>query len=230
MSQKNSNLERIESYLNGRMTPAEMRDFEYELEDDRELARKFRLRQSFPSIFHAEGEDEITISITDSPEQNSGRKKGHPNIAYFVWAALLLVFAGLAMVFLFRTNNGNGKEVRVKDSPATDTSREMVIRQKPETRVQPEKTMAVPLPVELLSPADSLVVSRGEELIFRWKMQNDTFTNFYIISEAGHKLAWWRGIRPGISEYKVEARNFRPGRFYWYVGDKKVRRTLIIKE
>ena len=230
MSQKKSDLERIESYLNGSMTPAEMREFEYALEDDRELARKFRLRQSFPSIFHAEGEDEIIISITDTPEQNFGRKKRHSNTSYFVWIALFLVFAGLVIVFLFLTKNGNGKETREKDLTATDTSREITIQQKPETRVQPEKIMPVSLPVELLSPADSMVVSRGEELIFRWKIQNDTFTNFYIISEPGHKLAWWRGIRPGISEYKVEARNFRPGKFYWYVGDKKVRRTLIVKE
>jgi len=82
----------------------------------------------------------------------------------------------------------------------------------------------------LLSPADNISVKRGEEVVFTWKQSTDTFTNFYIISESSNKLAWWRGIRPGIREIKVPAVNFKPGRFYWYVGSKDIRRTLIVRE
>jgi hypothetical protein len=103
----------------------------------------------------------------------------------------------------------------------------------PETEL-PQKTTA-PRPAVNLhnsnileSPDDNASIYRGEEIVFRWKQSTDSFTNFFIISEANNKLAWWRGIKPGIRELSVSARNFKPGRFYWYVGNKELRRTMII--
>jgi hypothetical protein len=99
------------------------------------------------------------------------------------------------------------------------------------SRTEPLKTSSgIHKPIELLSPQDNMVVTRGENVVFRWTMATDSFTNFYIISEANNKLAWWRGIRPGIRELTVPAINFKTGKFYWYVGGREYRRTLIIME
>lgn len=98
---------------------------------------------------------------------------------------------------------------------------------KAEARLQPTGR---PKPVELILPIDNEVVSRGQDVVFRWKMQTDTFTNFYLISSANDKLAWWRGVKPGIRELTIPAINFKPGKFYWYVGSKECKRTLIVAD
>lgn len=82
--------------------------------------------------------------------------------------------------------------------------------------------------IELQVPEDNMVFERNEDILFRWKQKTDSFTNFYIISEANNKLAWWRGIRPGIRELTVPAVKFKPGKFYWYVGTRENRRMIII--
>lgn len=94
----------------------------------------------------------------------------------------------------------------------------------------PLKPAAPPQPVELLLPIDNEVVGRGQDVVFRWKMQTDTFTNFYLISLANNKLAWWRGIKPGVRELTLPAINFKAGKFYWYVGSKEFKRILIVAD
>jgi hypothetical protein len=96
---------------------------------------------------------------------------------------------------------------------------------------EPRKTeTTVPKAIELLAPDDNMVVTRGEDLVFKWKMATDSFTNFYIIAESTNKLAWWRGIKPGIRELTVPAINFKSGKFYWYVGRREYKRSLIVME
>ncbi|MEI6885318.1 MAG: hypothetical protein WCO02_12570 [Bacteroidota bacterium] len=101
--------------------------------------------------------------------------------------------------------------------------------QTPKTEVKPQPA-GRPQAVELILPIDNEVVSRGQDVVFRWKLQTDTFTNFYLISSANNKLAWWRGVKPGVRELTIPAINFKPGNFYWYVGRKEFRRTLIVAD
>ena len=110
---------------------------------------------------------------------------------------------------------------------ATASQTTALAKPQPEPR-KPETT--VPKAIELLAPDDNMVVTRGEDLVFKWKMATDSFTNFYIIAESTNKLAWWRGIKPGIRELTVPAINFKSGKFYWYVGRREYKRSLIVME
>ena len=84
--------------------------------------------------------------------------------------------------------------------------------------------------IELITPADGIALGRSEDILFNWKQKTDSFTNFYIYSEVQDKMVFWRGIKPGIREYKVPVKFLRPGKFYWFVGTKDVRRTFTISE
>ncbi|MEI8006121.1 MAG: hypothetical protein WCI48_07930 [Bacteroidota bacterium] len=118
--------------------------------------------------------------------------------------------------------NQSPSEIKPAATPVTAT---------PKSQQEPQKPAAtVHKAVELLAPENNMVVSRGEDVVFKWKMATDTFTNFYLIAEAGNKLAWWRGIKPGVRELIIPAVNFKAGKFYWYVGSREVKRTLIIME
>jgi len=300
MNSEEKDLELIERYMNNRLTRAEAEDFETRLCEDHEFARKLRLRKNFPSLFKAEGRDEIVMTISDTPEVRIKEKKVHfLKTRHIVWGAVILLSAGIIIYFLFiitslpvmKTGNrkpaaplvrkvearvllkmkateslqfpvtaapfepmtqtpekASGQEatVPVTQAPEKVSSRETaaVVPRTPEKASSRETAVPVPRTPEkasgleaaadrhtaiaLESPANNAGIKRGEEIVFRWKQSTDSFTNFYIISESNNKLAWWRGIKPGIRELTVPAGNFKPGRFYWYVGTRENRRTFIV--
>jgi anti-sigma factor RsiW len=300
MNTNPADIDLIERYLHGQLTQAEAADFETRLGEDHEFARKLRLRKNFPSLFKAEGHDEIAMAVTDTPEVRVKKKKVHfLKARHIIWGIIVLVTGVLIYFLAVRLGQSVSRpadqahtpvktveqvQTKVKTTeqvhPPLKTADQVQANMKaaeqmqtplktPEplqTKVRSAEQLQVPVqaaepiqtpikaeptapkteltekaipretaikihkPIELESPADNLVVKRGEEILFTWKQATDSFTNFFIISEAGNKLAWWRGIRPGIRECKVPAIKFKPGRFYWYVGNKEFKRTLIVKE
>jgi hypothetical protein len=158
---------------------------------------------------------------------------------------IILLFTGVLIYFQFIKTSGPvlktedqdpvARLVKIEDNQAQLQAHMQLQAEAPVKATElPQKTTA-PRPAVNLhnsnileSPDDNASIYRGEEIVFRWKQSTDSFTNFFIISEANNKLAWWRGIKPGIRELSVSARNFKPGRFYWYVGNKELRRTMII--
>jgi hypothetical protein len=239
MDPESRDLEMIEQYLHGTLDPAVLAEFEYRLENDHELARKLRLRKVFPSLFNAEGEDLIKQELTENPGEkiittHSALSAGK----ILFWITILLVLAGLSgYLFYFMKNQPEKKEAPLVNTPVVskDTGINRPTGSQPELPEQEAAEPATQLkdniyedPVVLEIPDDSAIFSRREEILFRWRLETDTFTNFFIISLADGKMVWWKGIRPGIREYKVSTSNFRPGRYYWYVGTRDTRRIIEI--
>lgn len=126
------------------------------------------------------------------------------------------------------TVNASNQSTAVEKPAVQSATSEVAAPVKP--RQEPVKPSGIHGVIELISPVDNVVVTRGEDIVFKWKMTTDSFTNFYLIGEANNKLAWWRGIKPGIRELTIPAVNFKAGKFYWYVGSREFKRTLIIME
>lgn len=84
--------------------------------------------------------------------------------------------------------------------------------------------------IELLNPANGMKFSRKDMILFNWTQKTDSFTRFYIISELHDQVMFWRGIKPGIREYKVPGNYLFPGKYYWYIGTKEEKHTFIINE
>jgi len=248
MSTSDTDLELIERFISGKLSPAELENFETRMEEDHEFARKLRLRKTFPSLFKAEGQDEIAMSVTATPAEKPKKKKAHfSKSRYFILGGIILLLALVLVYFLFFWTVSSDREVAGRkaivrtvekstekgNTPApvkTVDQAQIQVKAAEQAKTPVKPGVNVHDPIVLLSPADNMTVKRGEEVLFTWKQSTDSFTNFYIISESGNKLAWWRGIRPGIREIKVPAMNFKPGRFYWYVGTREARRTITISE
>jgi hypothetical protein len=302
-------LDLIERFLKNQLSHDEAVDFEIRVGEDHEFARKLRLRKTFPSLFQAEGHDEIVMDVEEKHEVIVKKKKTHFLKARHIGWGLLVLAAGVLIYFLaseFGTSFGKlislkhapvkteQSGVRVKSiaplkpavktvsplkpdvktlspeqspleppapvrvsvnadyqvhaglttsdlllsplkpaQPLQITVKAVPTAPKPETAAKTfsvDSGVKVQKPIELESPADNLVVNRGEDIRFSWKQATDSFTNFYIKSVANNKLAWWRGIKPGIRECTVPANKLLPGKFYWYVGKKEYSRTIIIKD
>jgi hypothetical protein len=248
INQKDDDITLIERHLSGRMSQEELVEFEDRLEQDHEFARKFRLRKSFPSLFNAEGEDMITEAVQKLKDEQLRERKDHAKKGLVVLLATGILALGiLAVLFItgtFRAEKNTGSQETVTQSPETPAAvKPAPARQEPPPATPPEQTEQTEQPaantpdavtpgkiVLLENPENGKIFRRGEEINFQWKMDADTFTRICVISDPGERIIWWRGIIPGIQEYKVDANTFRPGKFQWYIGTKEVKRTFVITE
>ena len=237
----------IERYLLGKLTGEESRTFQVRLEKDREFARKFRLISTFPEMMSESGrmefENKQAEIIAGVVKTNSLRLR---NRRYITWAIISVIsLIGAAFFFIFSTTvhreeqslhkeNIAGKEHIVKAviTPVRDTlpRKTKQLQSKEENEKSETGSGSIRKAIGLVSPADGMNFSRKEMIIFNWTMKTDSFTRFYIYSETHDKLMLWRGIKPGIREYKIPGNYLYPGKFYWFVGKKEQKRSFVINE
>ncbi|MEI6173600.1 MAG: hypothetical protein WCR01_07580 [Bacteroidota bacterium] len=69
MDPKSADANLIEKYINGKLTPAEVHDFENRLDEDREFARKYRFIKTFPEMMKDAGDVEpVKIVAAEKPD------------------------------------------------------------------------------------------------------------------------------------------------------------------
>ncbi len=236
----------IEQYLLGKLTDAEIRSFEGRLGVDREFARKFRLLKTFPEMMSNQGRLEYEKNRAETAMTVIKRKPFRfLKPRYLVWAISCIVFIGIALLFIFMRQNQQTENVVPKENgirkadivkPEVVPVKDSQIVSQPQNQQQENKEIrtvtdgAVQKAIELLNPAEGMKFSRKEMILFNWKQTSDTFTRFYIISELNDKVVFWRGIRPGIREFKVPGSSLYPGKYYWFIGTKEQKRSFIISE
>ncbi|MEI8226596.1 MAG: hypothetical protein WCG82_11800, partial [Bacteroidota bacterium] len=222
----------IERYINGKLTNDDVYNFETRLYEDREFARKYRTRKTFPEMMKAARDvsSEFILAETPDPEiewRYSDLKKPK----YLVWGAIAAIMIGVVIFFIVqKINQPIEGSTTLSNSSVNDSLTKPTLKQSDIITERQAIDITMRKPVELNSPDDGVTFSRKDEIVFNWELETDTFNYLYIFSEINNKLVWWRGIKPGIRENKVAAINFLPGRFYWYVGNKDVKRTFIIEE
>jgi hypothetical protein len=257
MSNSPTDKELIERYLLGKLTEAEIHDFLVRVEEDREFARKFRLLKTFPEMMSEAGRKELekkqAETLIQAVKKKSSRFRGRWIIT--LAAVSLAVLIAILLFFIFHGGD-HQKEIVVSKknmAPKPEVTKSIVIPIPVSTpfpavsgdslkheiqKLQPAEQKPTPPaggisdhgPIRLLSPADGMKFSRKEMILFKWTMQKDTFTRFFIFSELNNRVVLWRGIRPGIREYKVEPNYLYPGKFYWYIGTKEQMRSFFISE
>jgi hypothetical protein len=225
----------IERYLLGKLSDTEIKGFNQRLGMDREFARKFRLIRDFPEMMSVQGQKEFQQKLAERTEHEGEIKKFRlPKPSRLIWTTIAVVSIVIAILFLFFIlrkshsdvpvlNNGNqvkNKTNKVPVKQETEKAKEIPSIIKPVETKQND--------IELVNPAEGVILGRNAEVLFSWKQETDTFTRLYVFSDFNDKLILWRGINPGIREYRISGKNFFPGRYYWYIGTNKIRRTFTI--
>jgi len=238
-------LDLIEKYLLGKMNEPEIRNFELRLEDDRELRRKLRLIRSFPEMMSEAGRTEYENNQSRATEKPVKKKKSfrYPKRIYLAGASVAAIILIAILLFVYTgTDSENDTVVKEKNGTTSETPVSAITTARKDTVVgssvqTPVKKEILDVPVqeeqktiELLKPAEGMKFSKKDILLFNWAQKTDTFTRFYIVSELHDQVVFWRGIRPGIREYKVPGDYLFPGTYYWFVGTKSVKRTFIVTE
>lgn len=234
----------IERYLLGKLSDADIRFVESRLDDDHEFARKHRLLTTFPEMMSKEGrlEFEKQHAQTAAPVLKEKRKHFLKK-RHLIWLIFFILIIGTAFVVISRlanrpkTNSDAPKETRLSSNPVKSELVPVKDTTRGKARTEPQ-TPEIPgvnkesseRSIELLNPGNDLKFSRNQTILFQWKQKTDTFTRFYIISELKNDVVYWRGVKPGIREYKVPASSLYPGKYYWYVGTNKEKRTFTVTE
>jgi hypothetical protein len=224
-----ADIDLIEKYIHGKLTAAEVYHFENRLGDDREFARKYRLRKTFPEMMQETGgeaeKEETASSALKTEREHPNRKKP----VYLALGAIAVIISGFLFFFIFtKTNHQGEKSTEMRSVPVNNPNSGSPEKQAEKDYEHKGIESPIKKPVELATPAEGMTFSRKEDILFTWKLETDTFTNLYVFSEIRDKLVLWKGIRPGIREHKMPAHNILPGRYYWYVGNKEMRRFFII--
>jgi hypothetical protein len=239
-----TDLDLIERYLLGKMTDQEIRDFETRLDDDRELRRKLRLIRTFPEMMSEKGRIEYGKNLAKATAKVVKKKPfRYPKRRYLLWTAVLfLLCVSVAIFFIFKgtarqDENAVQKEntVPISNSKSEAGAVKDTAGLKPQLQPEAQETSvetidATRKAIELLKPADGMKFTRKDIIVFDWTQKTDSFTRFFIVSELHDQVVFWRGIRLGIREYKVQGDYLYPGVYYWYVGTKEERRTFIVTE
>lgn len=227
-----ADIDLIERYINGKLTTDEVYNFENRLYEDREFARKYRIRKAFPEMMKDAIDISSEIIVTETPEPEiEGRYSDIKKPNYLVWGAIAAIIIGVVIFLIVpKSNQPNDGATTQSNGSVNDSLTKPLLQESDRITESKAIDSTMRKPVELNSPDDGITFSRKDEIVFNWELETDTFNYLYIFSEINNKLVWWRGIKPGIRENKVAAINFLPGRFYWYVGNKDVKRFFIIEE
>ena len=231
----------IERYLLGKLTDAEIADFNARLECDREFARKFRLIKMFPEMMTEAGRKELEKKIIEAAERLMAEKPPrYPNKKLLLWGAvsvsilvivlLLIIFSGKHRTPQTATIEQNKIMVHetvsnaVVPAPGKDTAvpatQKIVNPQVKEVQKRPAPSI-LQKAIGPVSPEGNAKFYRKDTIFFRWNQKCDTFTRLYIYSDANNMLMLWRGITPGIQKYRIPGTYLFPGTYYWYVGSAK---------
>jgi len=225
-----NDIDLIEQYLDGKLNPGEIRKFNLRLEDDREFARKFRVRQAFPELLKDSSTFKQQQTKLLQNEQDQLTKKTRIKPLWLFRGACSIVVIGLIIcILLFFSQDGTrmvtGKNPSLSGVPAV---------KKP--AIQPSnKNIQKPVPaisvkaIELVAPDNGAMVNRKEEIRFTWIQATDSLTCFYICTKNSEKPIFWRGIKRGIREYRLKPLTLRPGNYFWYVGNPEFKSSLIIE-
>ena len=102
MNTELEDIDLIERFLSGNLSHKEAMEIETRLEEDHEFARKLRLRKTFPSLFKAEGQDEIIMDLPETPVESylteTVRKKGSRRVLWVIAGLLILAVSGFLFI------------------------------------------------------------------------------------------------------------------------------------
>jgi hypothetical protein len=239
----------IEKYLLGQLSEQEINDFNSRIECDREFARKFRLIKTFPEMMSEAGRIEMDRKLNEAVEQVLARKASHKTLKnWLLGIGGAIIALGIILIIIFLVLNQSGKASK-KEEISVKTTQEKALAPKVAV-VKKDTLVPVPHPVApvvkevqpsaspvstlkitgSIFPSGGTVCSRKETIVFKWTQKCDTFTRLCIYSETNGKLMLWRGVTPGLQEYKIPGDYLLPGKFYWYVRSKEDKHSFTVVE
>ncbi|MGA3012841.1 MAG: hypothetical protein ABSD71_02275 [Bacteroidales bacterium] len=239
----------IEKFLLGQLSDPEIDDFNCRLNCDREFARKFRLIKTFPEMMSEAGKIEMDRKLNEAVERVLAEKASHSQKKKrLLWIGGGVAVLGVILIILLLVYRQSKQPVEPEQTNMTAPPEKVVTQAVPAIKkdtatpiskpVNTEEKIVKVLPAEIstpkitaaISPSGGTTYSRKGTIVFKWTQKCDTFTRLCIYSETNGKLMLWRGVTPGLQEYKIPGSYLLPGKFFWYVRSKEDKHSFTVVE
>ncbi|MEI7897709.1 MAG: hypothetical protein WCJ26_11790 [bacterium] len=126
---------------------------------------------------------------------------------YFAVAASIVILVGISAILFFfieKPFSSSGKE---NLSHGTDTALKLHM-EKPEAKASHQIYQ--------------------DETLLQWTERYDTITHLVILDAPNGKIVFTTEIEPAKQSFQLPKNILKPGKYNWYIGDKKHTRQLII--
>ena len=127
---------------------------------------------------------------------------------YFAIAATIIILIGVTVVMIFFIRKpfpNSGKDIVIHER---DTTLKLYM-DKPNAKAKQE-------------------IFR-DEILLQWTNLYDTITHLVILDSPDGKIVFRTEIKPKKQTFLLPKSKLKPGKYKWYIGDKKLKRNLVIE-
>jgi hypothetical protein len=228
MKIEEKDIELIEKYFDGILNEEEKSVFDKKHSENTDFAELVKLRTTLPRILKDAALYETTkkeirgalILEENEPELFTLKR------IYYAVAAGILLLAGTFVVFFLIDNNKNGSDQTAENKSAKEDS--LTIMRQIEQPLKAKKKIYKAEDTGLITPVEGMVFSYNDSIIFKWVNKNDTATHLLIISKYNNITVEIIAVKPGQEMLPVKARKLKPGKYYWMLSDRKIKRSFSV--
>ena len=175
--------------------------------EEKDLVRQAKLKELWnDSKRYQQTRDEVTKALVES----KGMPLGIPfyRKRYFAIAASIVILIGISAILIFivqKPFSGSGND---NLSHGSDTTLKLHM-DKPDAKATQQ-------------------IFR-DEVLLQWSNKSDTITHLVVINALDGKIAFRAQIKPAQQSFQLHKNTLKPGQYDWYVGNKLLKKKLIIE-
>ena len=202
--------DRIEDFLEGRLSEAENLEFKEQLSSDKELDQLYRQRIAIGKTWMKAKEYEET---RDSVSEIIREAKSYKKNKLFIWsaAASMLVLLSVSGIVIFNrypaTQTGMADKHQGAETPVV-----------PHLKYAEEKAAIHFLDeLKMLAPINNKTCNRNDSIVFSWLSKADVESNLIIENQNTGKTVYREKIKINSGKFVLE-KNFLPdGKYQWFI-------------
>jgi len=214
-------IELIERFLDHELSEAEHSSFMNRIDHDPEFARLVKLRNVLPSLLKdADNYHNIREEVKSTLDFQGGKRLFFHNPVQMALAAVILLL--IATVVIFFVAREHGILPFIKNDNLVKKNDTLLIQKKGGPDFKAKKDI-------YYSPLNGSVFISSDKIIFRWKPVQDSTFQFMIFPKEQTIPVYHKEIYPRQDSILLPPGTIKPGEYLWYIGDKKIKHSFIIK-
>ncbi len=229
-----ADLDLIERYLDGELTPEERLSVESRINGEKEFADLIEARKEIQELWlSAKSREAVKEEVRRISLEGLNHEKNVPGLnhlysihyKYYAIAASLIFIIGIAFaILLFNIGSGDGI-IAFKNTKKT-------IVQKPEGQSYKGKKgiyYGKNSIILLIKPDSGEVFRSGKEILFSWSYTADSITHFTILKSGNNFPVFVKKLNASENMLRFQADILKPGNYIWFIGNRNINREFTIK-
>jgi len=221
----------IERYLDNNLDISERYLFEKRIKEDPEFERLVKTRQVLPGLLESATDYDRTRNLVSDEITESKHWLLHfIKPSYLAWAAVAVILIGSAIGYLILKHQGNDQVLSVAgNKKKIDTITITPGYKQPSKAIRETIILKSVTGISLMEPKNEIVFNETAIITFHWEYKADSITHLYIASAGTDKIEIKTEIKPGTESYTLNAKKLKSGRYYWFIGNKEVKRFFTVE-